>query len=146
METAKIIERLGVPIPYPHVDCIMLNPPFGSYRYVNSAHQGPFYVLKPISTQGERNHNLSFIEKLPFDIMAQIMERLLDMASTTSLACTSFALRNHATSLPLVKRIRESRELARPFVLFQCTNLAKYFSLEDFGTPLTEFSCSICGV
>lgn len=90
--------------------------------------------------------SLDKLSVLPFELLSQILEEYLDLESMMCVASANTALRKLVSSLPLVLRIRESKELALPFILLRHAQTAKFHTLRDFKASLQTVTCDICGI
>jgi hypothetical protein len=123
METSRIIERISNPASFSNVKFAMPGR-FPAFSHNLSAFGKPIYILKPVSCQRLIHDDFSSLDNfstLPFELVAQILEEYLDLESMMCIAGVNSALCELVSLLSLVKRIRELKELALPFVLLQNT-------------------------
>lgn len=148
MERSRTIERIGGPALFSKVT-------FAMPRRVSaspcefSGWEKSIYLLKPVEGQEttvDGPGSLNKLALLPFELLSRILEEYLDLDSMMCVASTDTTLRELVSSLSLVKRMRESKELALPLILLRNAQTAKFHTLRDFKSSLQTITCHVCGI
>jgi hypothetical protein len=148
MERSRTIERISQNALFFSVQSAMPER-ISEFLFRVSLQTPSIYLLRPVPGQGKMvidGLGLGQLSVLPFELLCQIFFEYLDLDSLMCLARVNTALREVVSSLPLMKRIRESQELAVPFILLQNAQTAKFHTLRDFLSSLQTITCHICRI